>query len=68
MENTLRIKGTESEMVELFNNSNFISIRFYQLIKLNTYNVVIRHNEDIEKQILSSKTVKRLLEINKEGK
>lgn len=68
MENTLKIKGTETEMIELFNNSNFISIRFYQLIKLNTYNAVVRYSEDIEKIILSSKTVKKLLKINKKGK
>lgn len=75
MTTTIRAKGTVNEMKELFDNSNKLSIRSYDALtnkeitdedlnKDYRFEIIIRHKEDLESQILSCKKISKLLELN----
>lgn len=64
MESIIQIKSTFEEIDKLFNDSNNISIRHYKELKLNKYEVTVRHSHYREEDILKCKTIEKLSEIN----
>jgi hypothetical protein len=60
-------------MIELFENNEFLSIKYYEIVEENSHNiadeevftVIIRFPEELETNIKRIKTLKRLLKLEK---
>lgn len=66
MTSYLKVTGSYEDMDDLFENSHFLSVRYFNNIGGNRWDVTIRHSEDPEvvEAIKKARTVKKLKEID----
>lgn len=62
MESHVRIKASEQEMEEFFENDEFVSVRLYERIGTGLYKCVLRHKE-LDKPLKGTFTLKRIREL-----
>lgn len=66
MTSYLKITGTYEEIDDLFENSHYISIRYFNNIGGNRWDITIRHSEhpDVAEAVKKARTAKKLKEID----
>ena len=66
MTSYLKVTGSYEDIDDLFENSHFLSVRYFNNIGGNRWDVTIRHSEnpEVAEAISKAKTVKRLKEID----
>lgn len=62
MESHVKIKATQSEMEDFFENDEFVSVRLYERTEAGLYKCVIRHKE-LKKSLKGTFTIKRIKEL-----
>lgn len=59
MESHVKIKATQEEMEDFFENDEFISVRLYEQVEAGLYKCILRHKE-LVKPLRGTFTLKKL--------
>lgn len=62
MESHVKIKASQQEMEDFFENDEFISVRLYERTDVGLYKCVLRHKE-LEKPLKGTFTIQRIKEL-----
>lgn len=67
METIIKRNGSLDEMNELFDSPKLLNVRYFKSLnpQNDKFEIVVRHNESLEDNILKCKNIKSLLVLNK---